>query len=300
MNIAAATSRVPSMSFVIHQGIGRLWAGSAKACLLATLSWSAPGEAQTALPDLQHVRWPLLDMVIFPDSSAGVLLLVAPNPATREWEAGIPVVSLGLDPVVALQWATLARGLTGPDSSRPMPNAVDRPTPPLKSNHGPQFVVLAKNRRKTTPQQAFVLVVSDSESHTQWKTFASPAQVDALLSALESAAMQSRVRFAQGDRADIADAEDSVDTPVHVVAIPRPKYPPQLSSRGLIGRVWMMYVVGANGRAEPGSFRPLLADDPLFTRAAIEALVHGKYHPARLNGQPVPRRVFQVITFRMP
>jgi hypothetical protein len=288
------------MSFMVHQGLGRLWAGCAKAWVLAMLVLPGPGEAQTAPPGLQHVRWPLLDIVIFPDSSAGVLLLVAPNPATKEWEATIPVVSLGLDPVVALQWATLARGFTEADSSHPMQNTVDHITPPLRSKHGPEFLVLANTRRKPTPQNALVFVVSDSGSHTHWKTFASPAQVDTLLSALESTARESLVRFASGDPARAADAEDSVDTPVHVVAIPRPKYPPELMMKGRVGRVWMMYIVGADGRAEPGSFRPLLADDPRFTRSAIVALVHAKYQPARLNGHPVPRRVFQVVTFRMP
>jgi hypothetical protein len=270
----------------------------AQICFVAMLLLPAPGEAQTALPELRHVRWPLLDIVIFPDSSAGVWLLVAPNPATKEWEADVPVVSLALDPVVALQWATLARGLTGADSSRLMPNAVDRLTPRLRGKRSPQFVVLAENRRKTTPEEALVLVVSDVRSHTQWKTFASPAQVDTLLGALESTAAQSRAGLASGDPTG-ADAEDSVDTPVRIVSLPRPRYPPELSSKGRIGRVWMMYVVGADGRAEPGSFRPLLADDPLFTRAAIVALVHAKYQPARLNGHPVAQKVFQVVTFRL-
>jgi hypothetical protein len=286
----------PDMSFLIHQGLERLWAGRAKACLPALLLWSAPGEAQTASPELRHVRWPLLDIVILPDSSAGVWLMVAPSPATKEWEGGAPVVSMAIDPVVALQWATLARGLTGANSSDLMPNAVDRLTPPLRDRRGPEFLVLANNRRKTTPEEALVLVVSDSRSHTRWKTFASPAQVDTLLNALEITARQSRVSFVPG----AADGEDSVDTPVHVVAIPRPKYPPKLLSKVRVGRVWMMYVVGADGRAEPASFRPLLADDPSFVRAAIVALVHAKYQPARVDGHPVPQRVFQVVTFRMP
>jgi hypothetical protein len=263
------------------------------------LFFSAPVEAQTAPPELRHVRWPLLDIVILPDSSAGVWLLVAPNSGTKQWEAEIPVVSLAIDPVLALQWATLARGLTGADSNNPMPNAVDRLTPPLRAKRGPQFVVLAQNRRKTAPEEALVLVVSDARAHTQWKTFASPAQVDALLDALQGAAMESRLWFAPGDLTGAASSEDSADTPVRVVAIPRPDYPLELSFKGRIGRVWMMYVVGADGRAEPGSFRPLLADDPLFTRAAIAALADGKYEPARLNGHPVPQRVFQVITFRL-
>ena len=53
-----------------------------------------------------------------------------------------------------------------------------------------------------------------------------------------------------------------------------------------------------DGRPEPDSFQTLLSDDSLFTQSAIETLRRSKFRPARRHGQPVRRRVFQVITFR--
>lgn len=253
-----------------------------KTCILALLIWSGRGEAQ-ADPEVRHVRWPLLDMVILPDSSSGVWLLVGPNPATQDWETGSQLVSLATDAVLALQWVTVARG----------PGAV---TPPLRARRGAAFVVLARNSSEATPAETFILAVSDSNSHTAWKAYASSAQVDTLLNNLEAVALQARTI---GSPPDSAAAEgDSVDVPVRIVAIPEPEYPRDLASKRRIGRVWMTYVVGADGRAVEGSFRPLLSDDFLFTRAAVQALLRGKYRPARLHGHPVRQRVFQVITFR--
>src|SRR5689334_3581701 len=49
-------------------------------CLIVLVFRSAGLEAQTDVPGLHHLRWQLLDIVILPDSSFGVWLLVAPNP----------------------------------------------------------------------------------------------------------------------------------------------------------------------------------------------------------------------------
>jgi hypothetical protein len=235
--------------------------------------------------------------VMLPDSSSRVLFMVAPNPATVQWEQNTPLVQLGIDPVIALQWVTLARALTQADSSRATGAA--RVTPPLRPRRGPQFVVLARNA-KAAADQRFVLVVSDSASRTHWKTFASLGQVDTLLAALETTAKSGWAMASSRDSTGTADPDDEVDTPVSIVSVRRPSYPPELAAKRRIGRVWMMYVVGVDGRAELGSFRPLLSDDVLFTRSAIKALVQTKYRPARLRGKPVPQTVFQVITFRMP
>lgn len=251
-------------------------------------------EAQTTSPELQHVRWPLLDIVMVPDS-AGLWLVVGPNPATQQWESGSHLVSLGIDPVVALQWVTLARGLPTRkgDSRSRMPARV---TPPLPAKRGPEFIVLATNPKKPSAETRFTFVVSDSGTGTHWKSFASSAQVDALLTALERTAIVSREGSHAAGWNTVADQEP--DTPVTIVSQPRPTYPERLASRGRVGRVWMTYVVSSEGHPERGSFIPLLSDDSLFTQAAIQALLRSRFRPAVSNGQPAPQRVFQVIMFR--
>ncbi len=278
----------------------RLWGRWLRACAVAVLFGSAAGEAQVARTEVRHVRWPLLDMVLLSDSSAGIWLMVAPNPATTAWDAGTPLVSLGIDPVLALQWVTVARALRQTDTLRRPSSAAMRLTPPLSAKRGQQFLVLAKSARQAGADEPFILVVSDSSSHTHWKTFASPAQVDTLLAALESTAMSSRTRSSLGDSTTAPGVDDgAVDTPVSIISMHRPVYPGALAGNRRIGRVWMEYTVGVDGRAEERSFRPLLSDDSLFTRAAVRALLRAKYSPARLHGKPIRQRVFQVITFRV-
>jgi hypothetical protein len=260
--------------------------------LAAILSFGR-AEAQAVSPELRHLLWPLLDIVTVPDS-AGLWFIAAPTPATTKWESGSNLVSLGIDPVLALQWVTVARKLVS-DEAR---SAAGRPvhvTPPLRARHGPPFVLLATNPTKPSARTQFVLFMSDSARDTHWKSFASSAQVGEFLTALEATARDSR----EGAHAAwMTSADVDPDTPVSVVSQPRPAYPGGLALRNRIGRVWMSFVVTAEGRADRATFFPVLSDDSLFTEAAIQALLRGRYRPAVLHGQPVPLRVFQVIEFR--
>jgi hypothetical protein len=261
--------------------------------LLAALSSFGRAEAQAGSPELRHLRWPLLDIVTVPDS-AELWFMAAPTPATTKWESGSNLVSLGIDPVLALQWVTVARKLVS-DEARLAAGQPVHVTPPLRARRGPPFVVLATNPKKPSARTEFVLLVSDSAKDVNWKSFASAAQVSELLIALEATARDSR----EGTHAAwMTFADEDPDTPVSAVSQPRPAYPGGLALRNRVGRVWMSYVVTAGGRADPATFFPLLSDDSLFTEAAIQALLRSRYRPAVLHGQPVPQRVFQVILFR--
>ena len=89
------------------------------------------------------------------------------------------------DPVIALQWATLARKL---DSVAPKSPA--HYTPPLPAQSGPAIMVLGTNP-KPSPETRYVLLVSDSAIGTRWQSFASADEVRSLLTALEGAARDS-------------------------------------------------------------------------------------------------------------
>lgn len=268
---------------------------AALVCCLAVLLSPVAAQAQGAVPDLRQVRWPLVDIVMVPDSG-GLWLIAGPNPGTQQWESGSHLVDLRVDPVLALQWVTVARGLTPEEGSAPSREPV-RVTPPLREKHGPAFLLLGINpRKKASAKERLVFVVSDSGSSTHWRSFASVADVNVLLGALESVAFASR-DGAHAAGWDIPGEEDP-DEGVSAVSQPRPVYPSGLATMGRVGRVWMTYVVSAEGRPQRESFVPVLSDDSLFTQAAIEALLRGRYRAAVSNGQPVPLRVFQAILFR--
>jgi hypothetical protein len=257
--------------------------------LLATLISCGRAEAQVGSP-VRQVRWPLLDIVMVPDST-GLWFMAAPTPSTTLWESGSHLVRFDIDPVLALQWVTVARRLVldSPPKSAHF-------TPPLPAKDGPAMAVLGTNPEKPSKQTQFVFIVSDSASDTRWKSFASSLQVDEFLNALEATARDSR----EGSFAGLwnTPADQEPDTPVSVVSQPMPEYPGKLASGRRIGRVWMAFVVTPEGRAEPGSFLTLLSDDSLFTESATRALLRGRYRAAVKNGQAVPQRVYQTILFR--
>ena len=64
------------------------------------------------------------------------------------------------------------------------------------------------------------------------------------------------------DSAVVHRGTDSVDVPVSVEYQPMPRY------RGIIGRAVTRYVVGVDGRAEPGTLTILLASSPVLVEEA--------------------------------
>jgi len=263
--------------------------------LLAALLPLAGAEAQvrSLWPEVHRVRWPLLDIVLVPDSSS-VWFLAGPNAGTTQWGRGTNLADFGIDPVLALQWVTVARRLKPPLPGRSLPDSAARVTPPLRARNGPGFVLLGTNTEKPSADRSFILLVSDSGSRTHWKAFASAAQVDTLLTALEVTAISGQAEASGWN--DLACQDP--DTPVRIVSQPVPPYPSRLAHGGAVGRVWMTYVVGADGRPEPESFSALLSDDSLFTWSALDALRRSRFKPARTDGQPVRQRVFQAVVFR--
>lgn len=156
------------------------------------------------------------------------------------------------------------------------------------------------NGKLSAPDERYIFVVSDSGSNTRWKAFASLAQVDSLLAALEDAAELARaIPIANDAGQALAEDDPGVERPVKPEFIPAPEYPSELWRKGRVGRVWMQYIVGPDGRAEKGSFRALLSDDPLFTTAAAQAIYRARFKPALAHGAPVRQRVFQTVAFRL-
>jgi Gram-negative bacterial TonB protein C-terminal len=261
--------------------------GMAKLGLLASLLMPTRAAAQSEVPGIRHVHWPLIDLVTLPDSTIGIWLLVAPSKGTVQWHGGASVVSLAVEPVLTLQWVMVGRKLlqdTGQAGRISM-------TPPLRSSCGPGFLLLARNPDKAPPEQAFILLVSDSLSRASWKTFASAGQIDSLLESVEQTAWDQ-------EKWRPTSRSDSADTPVEIISQPTPRYPEKLTLSGREARVWTSYVVDSTGRPDRASFRVLLSDGQQFTEETIAALSRSKFKPASFRGRPVRQRVFQVISFR--
>ena len=78
-----------------------------------------------------------------------------------------------------------------------------------------------------------------------------------------------------------------------------PRYPDMLRQAGVEGEVLAQFVVDADGRYEPGSFKVLKSSHELFTQAVKNALPNMRFYPAEVGGKKVKQLVQQPFTFSL-
>lgn len=77
-----------------------------------------------------------------------------------------------------------------------------------------------------------------------------------------------------------------------------PLYPRRAQMRGLEGAVKVEFTITETGKVKDPSV--LEATPPgIFDRAALQAILRWKFKPKTVEGKPVARRAFQVITFEL-
>jgi protein TonB len=93
--------------------------------------------------------------------------------------------------------------------------------------------------------------------------------------------------------------ENQVERAVQVTRAAQPHYPDALKSVGVEGVVSMRFIVGADGRVEPGSISVIDSPNKLFSDAVRTALLNTRYRPAEAGGRSVRQLVEQSFTFRL-
>jgi protein TonB len=93
--------------------------------------------------------------------------------------------------------------------------------------------------------------------------------------------------------------ENQVERAVQVTRQPTPRYPDALKSVGVEGVVSMHFIVGADGKVEPGSIEVISTPHKLFADAVRTSLLNSRYRPAEAGGHAVRQLVEQSFTFRL-
>jgi protein TonB len=93
--------------------------------------------------------------------------------------------------------------------------------------------------------------------------------------------------------------ENQVERAVQVTRATPPRYPEALKSVGVEGVVAMRFIVGADGRVEPGSISVIDSPHKLFSDAVRTALLNTRYRPAEAGGHSVRQLVEQSFSFRL-
>ena len=93
--------------------------------------------------------------------------------------------------------------------------------------------------------------------------------------------------------------ENQVERAVQVTRASAPRYPDALKSVGVEGVVAMRFIVGADGRVEPGSINVINSPHKLFSDAVRQSLLNTRYRPAEAGGRSVRQLVEQSFAFRL-
>lgn len=93
--------------------------------------------------------------------------------------------------------------------------------------------------------------------------------------------------------------EHQVERAVEVSRPASPRYPEALKSVGVQGVVSMRFIVGADGRVEPGSINVISTPHKLFADAVRTALLNTRYRAAEAGGRSVRQLVEQTFAFRL-
>jgi protein TonB len=96
-----------------------------------------------------------------------------------------------------------------------------------------------------------------------------------------------------------AYAEYQVERIVQVVRGAVPRFPDALRNSGVEGDVQVTFIVGTNGRVEPGSIEVVDSPHRLFTDAVRSALLDARFRPAEVGGRAVRQLVAQSFAFRL-
>jgi protein TonB len=94
-------------------------------------------------------------------------------------------------------------------------------------------------------------------------------------------------------------SENQVERAVEVTRAAQPRYPDALRSVNVEGTVEATFIVGANGRVEPGSIKIISTPHKLFADAVRNALLDTRFRPAEVGGRPVRQLVQQSFSFRL-
>lgn len=94
-------------------------------------------------------------------------------------------------------------------------------------------------------------------------------------------------------------SENQVEKIVEVTRPASPRYPDALRSVGVEGTVQVTFVVGTNGRVEPGSIKVASTPHRLFSDAVRSALLDMRFRPAEVGGRAVRQLVAQSFQFKL-
>ena len=244
-----------------------------------------PASAQLSLPGVAHLDAQSVVVSVFPDSLQGVQFY-----ATVQHKRKRVQFSTRFDPAAMERWvAAMADFVESGGGTTPV-------APVLSGLGGHSGLSLQRPAKKRGGEIYWLL--HRSEESEPLVIRADPQFTDTLLASLWEAAKLSAIdssAFANGLVAPLTDIPDSLCP--WPISVPSPVYPSRLASAGVDGLVQVRFVIEADSTVAEHTIEVSWASAPEFIPPVKQALVRGRYRPARWNGRPVRALVYQDVRF---
>jgi TonB family protein len=263
--------------------------------VLATFGATAARALAQTRPGVVRVEWKAANILVYPDTAAGVTMWMATNaharvggrPLTREIIEHFHPDSLRDWLVYTRQLLTLREPLSGD-------------TLPIVSSglvRGADGTAIAAGRRRKKRELDRLTRLAIAPREGEALLFdLDRSDVDTLLDAFEAAAAQSAVVSRQlgTPAASLGKRVTAASPDLHERP---PKYPPDRLAHHQEGEVWLTFVVGADGVVDPSSIVVYLSDHPAFEASVRDYFRVTPYIPATVDGQPVRMLTQQRFVF---
>lgn len=230
-------------------------------------------------------RWTFVNVLVVPDTSAGVEVVIVTTPGAVPHEDSLPYLFYrhAFQPQEALAWATSAESLLAS-------GAIDKSTQPLTLvARDSSLLVIAwepgeRSQRKTS------LVSYPRPTPKDDKPLAirlDSADVVAFLDSLRAKSNLSRVNAKASPPDPTLIPADAVGEKPAVLSAPPVQYPEDLRLSAIQGTVILQAIVDTSGQVEIHSLKVIRSTYAQFSDAALNVLRRTRFRPARINGRPV-------------
>lgn len=270
---------------------------SASAGALCAQGARSPADAvTTSTPRTAYLATARVDFAVVSDTTRGVGLFAVPSLATVQGDSIVPQ-GIWLDPDSVQAWLEKA-----PVYLSPAVTVGDNLPPVIWTPRlgDPVRGYFSVGRKSATTIAAWEHYVTFNGTEALWRSQVTGKELNQLLMLMFQASTQSRLdkRIVAGPNGtlalrpfDCADLVPLVPVTLEHVSLHHP-------APGKKGQVYATYIIGPDGRAEPGSFRVLVATTEVFALAAEQAIMEARFTPAQYCGTAVRQSVQQRITFR--
>ena len=238
----------------------------------------AAAQADTAEAPEGRLLWGSVNVLLLPDSSAGIRLWV--QATSHAYDNDPPQLFIGaFDPDSFDTWLSQAQSVVHPADSIPASEMKDLKTPHLTALDG-AFLYLDRRNRAPGLEPVVTFSFYDNEALKFWSLEVSTQQFRDFLTAAARPLSLSRLKPMPGD--------PYRPNPINGSRCPKPvdrhafAYFSEFRSQ-----VWVEFVVDAAGHVEEGSLRLLVGNDPALRDELQQRLPSLRFSPCTVNGQPV-------------